>query len=109
MQAGDTPLHYAAGMGLKDITEVLLAQGADHTIRNRVRKLDWWLLIFNPSSLTRMDLIYKGWPSQQSKNKVIAKDLSVRMSNAQLCDLGVTYPSLHVNNLLNVRSMGTHW
>lgn len=50
MQAGDTPLHYAAGMGLKDITEVLLAQGADHTIRNRVRKLDWWLLFLNSSS-----------------------------------------------------------
>ena len=39
MQAGDTPLHYAAGMGLRDIAEVLLTQGADHTIRNKVRQL----------------------------------------------------------------------
>jgi ankyrin repeat protein len=60
MQAGDTPLHYAAGMGLKDITEVLLAQGADHTIRNRVRKLVWWLLFLKSFFLTRMDLIHKG-------------------------------------------------
>ena len=36
LQDGDTPLHKASGKGHKDIVEVLLKAGADHSIKNSV-------------------------------------------------------------------------
>ena len=36
LQYGDTPLHEASANGHKDIVEVFLKAGADHSIKNRV-------------------------------------------------------------------------